>query len=148
MAWLRRSAIRCSVTRPSLRYPTLCLMAVFPEAPRPVPEASLLVHRRLIQSHAEAESHAVQDLLNLVQRLAAEVLRFEHLGLGLLHQLANRADVRVLEAVVGPYRQFQLFHALVEILVERSRTGLLGCRLGGFPGILKVDEDVQVIANQ
>jgi hypothetical protein len=35
----------------------------------------LMCLRGLIEPHAEAEAHAVQDLLDLVQRLAAEVLR-------------------------------------------------------------------------
>src|SRR5688500_12784847 len=150
MAWLRRSASRCSVTRPSFRYPTLCLITAFQKAqglrpkaqglveaqglPRTVhfvlhlglrPYSLFLVDSRLIEPHSEAQPHAVQDLLDLVQRLAAEVLGLEHLGLGLLHQLANRADVRVLEAVVGPDGQLQLLDALVEILVERAGARLL-----------------------
>src|SRR5689334_2265801 len=80
--------------------------------------------RRLIQPHPEAESHRRQDLLDLVQRLAAEILGLEHLAFGLLHQLANRADVRVLEAVVGPDGELQFFDALVEVLVDRRRRGL------------------------
>ena len=63
----------------------------------------------------------VQDFLDLVERLAAEVLRLQHLGLGLLHQLADGPDVRVLQAVVGADRQLELLDALVEVLVERAR---------------------------
>src|SRR6185503_12057675 len=82
----------------------------------------LLLRRcgRLIDAHAEAQPHRVQDFLDLVQALAPEVLGLEHLGFGLVHQLANRADVRVLEAVVRPDRELELFDALVEILVGRA----------------------------
>src|SRR5678816_623785 len=55
---------------------------------------------RLVEAHPEAETHAVEDLLDLVQRLAPEVLRLEHFCFGFLHELANGADVRVLQAVV------------------------------------------------
>ena len=48
---------------------------------------------RLIDTHAETQTHAVQDLLNLVQRFAAEVLRLEHVLLGALHELADQYGV-------------------------------------------------------
>src|SRR5688572_11086168 len=100
------------------------------------------MYRWLIKAHPEAETHAVQDLLDLVERLAAEVLRLEHLGFGLLHQLANSPDVRVLQAVVRPHRQLQLLDALVEVLVERPGTWLLGRGLLRLARILEVNEDV------
>src|SRR6185436_348947 len=104
IAWLRSSAVRCSLTRPSLRYARLCLIAYSLSGSGirdPGPATVLLLRScRLIHAHAEAQPHAVQDLLDLVQRFAAEVLRLEHLGLGFLHQFANGADVRVLQAVV------------------------------------------------
>ena len=84
--------------------------------------------RRLVEPHAEAQSHAVQDLLDLIQRLPAEVLGPEHLGFRLLHQLADRADVRVLQAVVRPHRQLQLLDALVQVLVRRPGARLIGLR--------------------
>src|SRR3954471_19209553 len=108
MAWLRRSAVRCSLTRPSFRNARLCLIALGLRA------LLRVCPRRLIEAHPEAQPHAVQDFLDLVQRLAAEVLRLQHLGLGLLHQLADRADVRVLEAVVRAHRELELLDALVE----------------------------------
>src|SRR5262245_42697 len=158
--------MRCSVTLPSFRCATLCLIFSRLEGPkglerldglpypaRPAPPtlpAPLLVrHRRLIDPHAEAQSHGVEDLLDLVQALATEILRLEHLGFGLLHQLANRADVRVLQTVVRTNREFELLDRLVEVLVADSAARLiaggLALRFGGF---FKVDEDVQVIANQ
>src|SRR5207244_6317766 len=45
----------------------------------------ILISRGRLDSHAEAEAHRVQDLLDLVQALAPEVLRLEHLCLVLLH---------------------------------------------------------------
>ena len=60
----------------------------------------------------------MQDLLDLVQRLSAEVLRLQHLAFGLLHELANRPDIRVLQAVVRTHRQLELLDALVEVLVD------------------------------
>ena len=42
----------------------------------------------------------MQDLLNLVEALAAEVLRLEHLAFALLHEFPNRPNIRVLEAVI------------------------------------------------
>src|SRR5262249_47349554 len=90
IAWLRSSAVRCSLTRPSLRCARLCLIAVFPVGIRDSRSGIryvLLLRRScgLVDTHAEAQSHGVQDLLDLVERLAAEVLRLEHLGLGFLH---------------------------------------------------------------
>src|SRR5689334_20038677 len=144
IAWLRSSAVRCSLTRPSLRYARLCLIGLFPVGIRdsgfgircrfriPSPEsrvpARMLLLRscRLIHAHAEAEPHAVQDLLDLVERLATEILRLQHLGLGFLHQFANRPDVRVLQAVVRANRQLELLDALVEVFVQRAGTRLIG----------------------
>src|SRR5262245_47695716 len=109
MAWLRRSASRCSVTRPSFLCATLCLIVnsvgsglwALGSGPMREPkaesrEASLVLMRLrgLVEAHAQAQSHRVQDLLDLVERLPAEVLRLQHLRLGLLHELANRPDVR------------------------------------------------------
>ena len=71
-----------------------------------------------VEAHAEAQAHRRQDLLDLVERLAAEVLGLEHLAFGLLHELAQRPDVRVLQAVVRPHGQLELLDALVEVLVR------------------------------
>src|SRR5262249_24297763 len=131
IAWLRSIARRCSVTRPSFRCATLCLMVAF----RQLPARSCLLPlilmrlRRLVEPHPEAQAHAMEDLLDLVQRLAAEVLRLEHFGLGLLHELADSPDVRVLQTVVRPHRDLELLDALVEVLVERAGARLVGLRL-------------------
>ena len=92
VAWLRSIAMRCSVTRPSFRCATRCLI-VFSSGrgwglgldlqpqPRLQSLSLFLRRRRLVEAHAEAQAHRVQDLLDLVQALAAEVLGLEHLGL-------------------------------------------------------------------
>ena len=54
----------------------------------------------LINLHPQAQAHRSQNVLDLVERLATKVLGLEHLALGLLHQVADRLDVGVLEAVV------------------------------------------------
>src|SRR3954470_3705990 len=101
VAWFRSIEMRCSVTRPSFRCATRCLMRVSRSARKLRRRArSFLQRAGLVDAHAEAQAHRVQDLLDFVQALAAEVLGLEHLGLGLLHQLANRPDIRVLQAVV------------------------------------------------
>src|SRR4029453_265790 len=125
--------------------PPLPFRALLPVLPSPV---SLLLRRcrRLIDPHAEAQPHRVQDFLDLVQALPAEVLGLQHLALGLLNQLTNRPDVRVLQAVVGPDRELELFDALVEILVADARTWLVDRRFGLlFAALLEIDEDVQVV---
>ena len=83
------------------------------------------VRGRLIQAHAQAQAHALQDLLDLVERLPAEVFRLQHLAFGLLHELANRPDVRVLQAVVRPDGQLELLDRLVEVLVADTAAGLI-----------------------
>src|SRR5512140_1571704 len=45
------------------------------------------------QLHAQRQSHAGEDLFDFLERLATEVLGLEHVGLGLLHELADVADV-------------------------------------------------------
>ena len=65
------------------------------------------------------EPHLVQDLLDLVERLAAEVLGLEHLLLGPLHQLADVLDVGVLQAVRRAHRELELVDRAEEVLVER-----------------------------
>src|SRR5215469_12387270 len=55
----------------------------------------------LVNLHAQGESHGSQDLLDLIQRLAAKVLGLEHLRFCLLHQLANGLNVGVLQAVIA-----------------------------------------------
>jgi hypothetical protein len=65
---------------------------------------------------------------DLLQRLLAEVLDPEHLFLGLLHQVAERADVLLLERVPRPHGQLRevvdrLLEEVLEPLGHRDRPG-------------------------
>src|SRR5262245_36006851 len=68
--------------------------------------------------HTQAEAHLGEDLFDLVERLAAEILGFEHLALALLHQLTDILDIGVLQAVSGTNRKFELVDPLAQVLVE------------------------------
>src|SRR5665213_2897517 len=52
--------------------------------------------------HAQMQVHAGEHFLDLVQGLAAEIWSAEHLGFGLLDQVADIDDVVVLQAVGRP----------------------------------------------
>src|SRR5438552_2886798 len=101
---LRKSARRCAGERLSLTPATRWRMAsgslLLALAPPPI---ELVAPREAVQLHAQREAHVVQDLLDLVQRLAPEVLRLEHLLLAPLHELADVLDVGVLETVGGAH---------------------------------------------
>src|ERR1035437_7987762 len=101
----------------------------------------------LVDLHAQREAHLREDFLDLVQALAAEVLGLEQLGFGLLRQLADGLDVGVLQAVVAAYRQLQLFHRAVQVVVAQNRAAFLATRLG-IDFLLEVDEDVHVVLEQ
>ena len=64
------------------------------------------------------QAHARQHFLDLVQRLAAEVRRAQHLGFGLLDQIADIDDVVVLQAVGRAHRKFQFVDFLEQQRVE------------------------------
>src|SRR5689334_16208805 len=127
---LRSSACRCSALRPSRRWSLRCLMGFLfatRRGPLAPPGASgsldlgpgrglVLVVRAHV--HAEVEAHLGEDVLDLLERLAAEVAELEHLGLALLHQLADGLDLGGAQAVAGAHRQLQLLHALVELAAD------------------------------
>src|SRR5580700_8929990 len=97
-----------------------------------------------VDLHAQGEAHVGQDLLDLLQALAAEVLRLEHVLLGALHQLANELDVRVLQAVRATDAELELVDAAEQVLVERL---LFGTRRGVLRllGLFEVDEDRELL---
>src|SRR5215213_805196 len=102
----------------------------------------------LVEGHAEVEPHAVQDFLNLVERLLAEVLRREHLALAALNEVAYRTNVRVLQAVVRAHRQLKLVNRAVEHVVARQGRAL-DVLVGELVRVLlEVDEDLHVILYQ
>src|SRR5262245_65704622 len=80
---LRSTARRWDDVRPSLRPWTRCFMERSPRAFRLAAGLELPG----VDRHAERESHLGEDVLDLVERLAAEVLGLEHLGLGLGHEI-------------------------------------------------------------
>src|SRR2546428_8997853 len=126
---LRSNACRCSLLRPSLRWSLRCLMRLLvlsspgSRAARAQRGSDLGSRRGLVLEvrahvHAEVQPHLGQDVLDLLQRLAPEVAKLEHLGLALLHQLADRLDLRGAQAVARANRQLQLLDALVELLAD------------------------------
>src|SRR5215212_3003805 len=98
--------------------------------------------------HAERQPEAGQHVLDLVERFTAEVLRREHLTLGALHEIAEGADVRVLEAVRGAHGEVELLDRLGEHLGETR----IDFRSGGFLTLFEARferaEDAQVIAEE
>src|SRR5262249_41936432 len=100
--------------------------------------------RPVVDLHAEGKSHVREDLFDLLQRLAAEVLRLEHVLLGALHQLADERDVRVLQAVRRPDAELELLDRAEEVLVQRLvvADGRLVARL---LRLLEVDPDRELL---
>src|SRR6266566_9234472 len=79
--------------------------------------------------HAEMQPHLGQHFLDLVERLAAEVRRAQHLGLGLLNEIADVDDVVVLETVGRAHAELELVDLLEEGRVERQIRDRLGDNL-------------------
>src|SRR5271157_102418 len=93
--------------------------------------------------HAEMQPHLRQHFLDLVERLAAEVRRAQHLALGLLDEVADVGDVVVLEAVGRTDRELEL----VDLLQQRRVEGELGDRVGRLfaARLLEVDEHGELV---
>src|SRR5690606_24082442 len=64
-----------------------------------------VVRRPAAHFHAEVQAHGGEHFLDLVERLAAEVRRAQHLGFRLLDEVADVDDVVVLEAVGRTHRK-------------------------------------------
>ena len=93
-----------------------------------------------------------EHFLDLVERLAAEVRRAQHLGLGLLDQIADIDDVVVLEAVGRAHRQLELVDLLEQVAVELVGVALVRLRRRGRSSaarlrhaVLEVDEQLQLV---
>src|SRR5512137_2254806 len=94
--------------------------------------------------HAEGKTHLGEDLLDLVEGLAAEVAGFEHLRLRLLDQLADDMNPGILEAIGRPDGELELIHALQKVFAEfLALPGLLLYLL--FLDLFEVDEDVELV---
>src|SRR2546426_12580541 len=82
-----------------------------------------------VEAHAEREAHLAEDRLDLVERLLAEVLRLQELGLGLLHEIGDGPNVGGLQTVRGADGELELVHVAEEVLVQlgpRPRLVALG----------------------
>src|SRR6516165_7178730 len=73
----------------------------------------------LVELHAQAETHLHQYVLDLVERLAAEVLGLQHFVLALLHELADGLDISVLQAVIASYGKLQLLDRAIQVFEPR-----------------------------
>src|SRR5213594_1111486 len=85
-----------------------------------------------VEPHAEREAHLAENRLDLVERLLAEVLRLQQLGLGLLYKVGDGSDVGGLQAVRGADGELELVHVAEEVLVQlgpRPHLVTLGRRL-------------------
>jgi hypothetical protein len=49
----------------------------------------ILIPRRKVQLHPETQSHFLQNILDLIQRLPAKIFGFKHFRLSLLNELSN-----------------------------------------------------------
>src|SRR5688572_14480853 len=114
---LRSSARRCADVRLSLRWSLRCRMSALPLGAAAAsgsgvePDRSLaLVVRRDV--HPEGQAHLAQNVLDLLERLAAEVAVLEHFAFALLHQVADVLDLGGAQAVARTHRQLQLLDAL------------------------------------
>src|SRR6266481_918166 len=67
----------------------------------------------LIHLHAERETHTTEDFLDLVERLAAEILRLQHLGFTFCDELADRSYIGVSQTIVRANREFQFIDGFV-----------------------------------
>src|SRR5687767_12435398 len=141
-SWLRNSASRCEEVRPSLRWLLWCGIASLP-GPGSGRERRMIRH-----VHAEAQAEPRQQLLQLLERLAAEVLGLEHLALAAPHQIAQGVDVGVLQAVRRAHREIELVDALGEQRVEAGQL-LIVARAGAVTqALLGLDEDPEVVLEQ
>src|SRR5207253_1548209 len=95
----------------------------------------------------EIKAHLGENFLDLVEGLAAEVLGLEHFVFALLHELANRLDIGVLQAVVRAHGELELLDGAVQMLEARVVRSVLRS-FDGFHGLLEVDEDAHVILHQ
>lgn len=73
--------------------------------------------------HPQGQAPLVELLDDLFQRLLAEVGDDQEVVFGPLHELANRVDLRPVEAVPRPFRQVELLDGQVEVEGGRGAGG-------------------------
>src|SRR6266436_4421990 len=101
----------------------------------------------LVELHSQREAHLHQYILDLVERLAAEVLGLQHFVFALLDELADGLDVRVLQAIVGAHGKLELLDGAIQMLEARIVGDVLR-RFDGLDRLFEVDEDAHVILHQ
>src|SRR5262245_42734725 len=79
--------------------------------------------------HAEGEAEPRQQLLQLLERLLAEILDLEDPVLRLRDEIADRLDAGVLQAVRRAHREVELLEVLRKHRVELAE---LGARRAAF----------------
>src|SRR4051812_5060376 len=118
VARLRSSARRCSLVRRSCRPAFLCRIELLLHVVRcgrgrtarwraGIQHANRSI-RRLFEPHAEIQFFALEEIGDFLKRLLAEVLDLQNLTLRLPDQIAQAADVRVLERVHRADRQLEI----------------------------------------
>src|SRR6266849_4116410 len=101
----------------------------------------------LVELHAQGEAHLHQYILDLVERLAAEVFGLQHFIFALLDELADGLDVGVLQAVVGAHGKLELLDGAVEMFEARIVGGVRR-RFDGFDGLFEIDKDAHVVLDE
>src|SRR6185436_19910936 len=122
-ARFRSIALRLDVSRSNFLPEFLCRMVILCLAAlrlRLLRLPALEELRPVVDLHPERETHVGEDLLDLLEGLATEVLGLEHVLLAALHQLADERDVRVLQAVRRADGELELLDGAEEVLVERA----------------------------
>src|SRR5438105_7558985 len=98
---------------------------------------------------AEGEPVLRERLLDLLDRLLAEVRDRRELVLGLHHEVADRLDTDALQAVVGADAELELLdREVLHPVSERRLRGLLRGRLGEALDLLDVREDRKLADQQ
>lgn len=85
------------------------------------------VYTECSKIHSQRETHLLQELLDLVHRLPTEVVGLHEVFFGPLEKLADSLDAGLLQAVVGPHREFQLVDGTRESLPQFLRALGLNC---------------------
>src|SRR6185312_2001926 len=82
--------------------------------------------RPVLELHAERQLATAQHILDLGQRLLAEVRRLQQLDLGLLHQVADVVDALGLQAVSRTHGELQIVDRTQQQRIETALLRLVG----------------------
>src|SRR5579883_1046924 len=166
---LRRSARRWGPVTPSLRPPFVLTILnlrvpLKPGSVRTVPGFDVLAARRRgghrADLHAERKAHVLEAVLDLVERLLAEVLDGQEFLVALADQLADGLDAGDLQAVGGARRKLDHLDRLAQDLLELGVDGHAAQLAGAFGSLAETaaflrlrllflgDEDVEGLAQE